>query len=99
MSRAKITSKGQVTIPLDIRRSLGAEAGDYVAFEVQADYVVMRRQKSVREVSSDLRERAGRATRRPVADNESVESAVAEDLASEDHSAGLKLVYAKQERN
>lgn len=31
--RAKVTSKGQVTIPRDIRRKLGVRAGDQVLFE------------------------------------------------------------------
>jgi antitoxin PrlF len=30
---ARITSKGQVTIPRDIRRELGVQAGDRVVFE------------------------------------------------------------------
>ena len=32
MSAAKITSKGQITIPKDIRSSLGLEVGDKVSF-------------------------------------------------------------------
>jgi len=31
---AKITSKGQVTIPVDVRNTLGLEAGDSLLFEV-----------------------------------------------------------------
>jgi AbrB family looped-hinge helix DNA binding protein len=31
--RARITSKGQITIPRDIRRLLGVQAGDAVLFE------------------------------------------------------------------
>jgi len=30
---AKITSKGQVTIPLEVRRALGVRAGDRLLFE------------------------------------------------------------------
>jgi len=30
---AKITSKGQITVPIEVRRSLGVRAGDRVAFE------------------------------------------------------------------
>lgn len=30
---AKVTSKGQITIPREIRRALGVEAGDKVVFE------------------------------------------------------------------
>jgi AbrB family looped-hinge helix DNA binding protein len=32
-ARAKITSKGQVTIPVEIRRALGVGAGDELVFE------------------------------------------------------------------
>lgn len=35
----RVTSKGQVTIPLDVRRKLGIEAGSEVAFEVDSDGV------------------------------------------------------------
>lgn len=34
MSAATITSKGQVTIPVDVRRRLGLEAGDRIEFEL-----------------------------------------------------------------
>jgi AbrB family looped-hinge helix DNA binding protein len=31
--QAKITSKGQITIPLEVRRALGVRAGDKLVFE------------------------------------------------------------------
>jgi antitoxin PrlF len=31
--RAKVTSKGQVTIPVELRKSLGIRAGDHLIFE------------------------------------------------------------------
>ncbi len=39
---AKITSKGQVTIPQEIRRLLRVEAGDTVIFEADEDGVHLR---------------------------------------------------------
>jgi antitoxin PrlF len=33
IQRAKITSKGQITIPVEIRRALGVKAGDKLRFE------------------------------------------------------------------
>jgi antitoxin PrlF len=33
MSTATITSKGQITIPADVRRALGVDAGDMISFE------------------------------------------------------------------
>jgi antitoxin PrlF len=39
---ARITSKGQVTIPRDIRRALGVQAGDRVVFETDVAGVRVR---------------------------------------------------------
>jgi antitoxin PrlF len=33
--RAKVTSKGQITVPVQIRRSLGVKPGDNIRFEQQ----------------------------------------------------------------
>jgi AbrB family looped-hinge helix DNA binding protein len=33
--RAKVTSKGQVTVPVEIRKSLGLKTGDHLRFELQ----------------------------------------------------------------
>jgi AbrB family looped-hinge helix DNA binding protein len=33
--RAKVTSKGQITVPVEIRRLLGVEPGDLLRFEKQ----------------------------------------------------------------
>lgn len=33
----RVTSKGQVTIPLEVRRALGIEAGSEVRFELDRD--------------------------------------------------------------
>jgi AbrB family looped-hinge helix DNA binding protein len=35
--RAKVTSKGQVTVPVEIRRHLGLKPGEHLRFEPQAD--------------------------------------------------------------
>ncbi|WP_298255195.1 AbrB/MazE/SpoVT family DNA-binding domain-containing protein [uncultured Arthrobacter sp.] len=37
MVQAKLTSKGQVTIPLEVRRALGLEAGSRIDFVFSAD--------------------------------------------------------------
>jgi antitoxin PrlF len=39
---AKITSKGQVTIPLEIRRKLGVREGDCLVFDTEGDAVTVR---------------------------------------------------------
>jgi antitoxin PrlF len=40
---AKITSKGQVTLPAEIRRLLRLKQGDRVVFEARNDAVTLRR--------------------------------------------------------
>lgn len=46
MSEATLTSKGQVTIPADIRRSLGVGAQDRISFTPMPDGTVMLRAKT-----------------------------------------------------
>ena len=46
--QAKVTSKGQITIPREVRRRLGVKAGDRVEFEEDAKGI---RVKAVREES------------------------------------------------
>ena len=45
MSEATITSKGQVTIPADIRRALGLTAGERVVFTQLDDGTTLMRAK------------------------------------------------------
>jgi|GEM_PF-435055 AbrB family looped-hinge helix DNA binding protein len=40
---ATVTRKGQVTLPRDIRRALGIEAGTEIDFELQADGALLRK--------------------------------------------------------
>ena len=42
MKIATLTTKGQVTIPAEIRARLGIDAGDKISFEPQGDAVVLR---------------------------------------------------------
>jgi len=51
---AKVTSKGQITVPVEIRDALGIHTGDLLAFEVKSGYAVVSRQQSLREVSDRL---------------------------------------------
>ncbi len=41
MEVAKITSKGQITIPIDIRRKLGVKEGDKVLFVENQGRIIM----------------------------------------------------------
>lgn len=40
--RAKVTSKGQVTVPREIRRALGVRPGDHLLFEQKGSEVRLR---------------------------------------------------------
>lgn len=39
----KLSSKNQITLPKEVRESVGLTAGDYVAYEVRQDEVILRR--------------------------------------------------------
>ncbi|MDN5344423.1 MAG: antitoxin PrlF [Clostridia bacterium] len=39
----KLSSRGQVVIPKEIRQQLGWEPGDHMAVEIRGDVVVLRR--------------------------------------------------------
>ena len=42
MNKAKITFKGQVTIPKEIRNALAIKEGDSVIFMVEGDHAILR---------------------------------------------------------
>lgn len=42
MPKAKITYKGQVTIPKEIRESLSIHEGDSVLFSIEADHAILK---------------------------------------------------------
>lgn len=46
MSEATLTSKGQVTIPADIRKAMGLEAGERVVFTQLEDGTTVMRAKT-----------------------------------------------------
>jgi len=54
MPSATVTSKGQITIPKDVRERLGLEAGDRVVFVVQSDRDVV-----LKPAKTDVRELHG----------------------------------------
>ena len=63
MATAKITSKGQVTIPKSVREHLGLQQGDRIDFEIVGDARVVVRpvRRSVEDVFGMLRRSDGRA--------------------------------------
>ena len=49
MSEATVTSKGQVTIPIELRERLGIKPGDRVGFVAEGDRIVLQRQETAIE--------------------------------------------------
>jgi AbrB family looped-hinge helix DNA binding protein len=49
-----ITRKGQATVPIEIRRSLGLEQGDKISWIQQNGHVVVRRAQSVTERTAGI---------------------------------------------
>ncbi len=43
MHVSKLSAKGQVTIPLEIRKTLGIEPGDLIAYEIHGQSIRLRR--------------------------------------------------------
>ena len=60
----RLTSKGQVTIPLEIREQLGLMPHTEVEFEIDGDAVRMRKARQARRGADLIRRMRGTATRR-----------------------------------
>ena len=77
MELAKITSKGQITIPIAIRNKLGLKDGDKVLFLEEAGRVVMMNatMSAIREAQDAF---AGEAQRAGLATEQDVVQLVAE---------------------
>jgi len=96
--RAKITAKGQITIPADVRRAMGVSSGDWLVFESQPHSgAVLRRERSIREVSAEIRATTARR-RRADSDDDAIEADAAAEYTAEDHSAGLLQFRVDPER-
>lgn len=56
MSRAILTSKGQLTVPKVVRERLGLKSGDRVVFEFEEDSVrlTVEKQRSLEEMRGSL---------------------------------------------
>jgi antitoxin PrlF len=63
LATAKLTSKGQVTIPVKVRADLGVEAGDRLEFVKQENgqYSIVPATRSVRDLRGMLRVKSGKA--------------------------------------
>ena len=60
MATATLTSKGQITIPLDVRRKLGLDAGDRVEFVefVPGEFALKAATEDVRALKGMIRKPA-----------------------------------------
>ncbi len=55
MYKAKVTSKGQITIPVEVRKAMGIKPGGRVAFfEGENGEFVLRRMRSIMELEGAL---------------------------------------------
>jgi AbrB family looped-hinge helix DNA binding protein len=52
---AKITSKGQITLPKEVRKTLNVHAGNVVIFEKENDNVVIRPARTLKEFKGFLK--------------------------------------------
>jgi AbrB family looped-hinge helix DNA binding protein len=52
---AKVTSKGQVTVPKVVRDALGIEEGDEVVFRVEGDRAVLARTPNFLDLAGSIR--------------------------------------------
>lgn len=63
MELAKVTSKGQITLPIDIRRKLGVKEGDKVLFIEEAGkiYILNSSMEAFKKAQADFVGEAERA--------------------------------------
>ena len=43
LQASKLSSKGQITLPRDVRKAIGAHPGDTIVYEVEGDTVRIKR--------------------------------------------------------
>ncbi|MCF8050716.1 MAG: AbrB/MazE/SpoVT family DNA-binding domain-containing protein [Desulfobacterales bacterium] len=43
MKSSRVSSKGQVTIPVEVRKTLGIEPGDLIAYEMDGEVVKLKK--------------------------------------------------------
>ena len=77
MDLAKVTSKGQVTIPIDIRKKLGLKNGDKVLFVEEAGRIYMMN-SSMDAFKEAQMEFAGEADRVGLRDDEDIVNMIKE---------------------
>ena len=59
MSIVKVSSKGQVVIPKELRTKLGLKAGDYLLVELEGDEVKLRKIQPIESFKGMLKKKVG----------------------------------------
>ena len=60
MLHSKITSKGQTTIPAQVREALNLKPGDKVSYELAKDHATLRYHRGARDLKGALKSDRGR---------------------------------------
>lgn len=86
VSKATLTSKGQLTVPKEVRDRLGLKPGDRLVFEFEGDTVRLRveSRRSLRDLKGSLP--AGRAYPSKEAERSAAREHVARGVAGEEPS-------------
>ncbi len=77
MELAKVTSKGQITIPVDIRKKLGIREGDKILFVEERGHIIMLN-SSMEALRTAQEAFAGEADRLGLTDEQDVVDLVSE---------------------
>ena len=56
LKNAKISKKGQVTIPAEIRNLLGVQSGDYITFGINEQNIVIVNRKKIKIKNEKVKE-------------------------------------------
>lgn len=88
MSKATLTSKGQLTVPKEVRDRLGLKPGDGLVFEFEGDTVRLRveSRRSLRDLKGGLP--AGRAYSGKEAERGAAREHVVQGIAGEEPTGG-----------
>jgi antitoxin PrlF len=76
-----VTTKGQVTLPIEVRRYLGIESNDRVAFVIEDGDVRLRRHGSVIERTAGILRRSDQPSLSAAEIRDEVSAAIAEDTS------------------
>lgn len=79
--QSTVTRKGQITLPVDVRRRLGFTEGQKVSIEEREDHVIVRRARNVAEITAGMMSQyALSPPLTPGGETEAFERAVADEV-------------------